>query len=190
MPAEDDFETVLEKIRQARNFDFRNYKRATLMRRIARRMGERRATNVADYLKLLEREPEEFDALISGILIKVTSFFRDTETWEALSKRVIPELLQRRRPNEEIRVWCAGCATGEEAYSIAMLLAEALGSRYAETQVKVFGTDADEHSVAVARRGIYGAQQIATIPKKLLHKYFTRVAEGYTVRKEIRRAAV
>src|SRR3989442_6477483 len=102
---------ILERIRDARNFDFRHYKRPTLLRRIERRMVDRRCRTLADYARLLDREPPEFDALISAILIKVTAFFRDPEAWETLSSRVIPELLAHKRAGDELRVSCASCAT-------------------------------------------------------------------------------
>src|SRR5262245_44586190 len=98
------FDKILERIRSVRNFDFRNYKRETLQRRIARRMGERKSPNYIDYLKILEREPEEFSALISTMLIKVTSFFRDPEAWAELAKRILPRMLEGRKPGSEIRI--------------------------------------------------------------------------------------
>src|SRR5689334_8795404 len=125
-----DFEQILEKLREARNFDFRSYKRATLYRRIQRRMQDRGIKKAADYSKLLDRHPTEYDALLSSMFIKATSFFRDRETWDSLSTKVIPQVLSERRPGEAIRVWCAGCATGEEAFSIAITLAEVLGPSF------------------------------------------------------------
>src|SRR5947209_3826651 len=113
-------EGLLERIREARNFDFRNYKRATLHRRIEKRMADRRCETIDEYLALIEREPGEYDALIAAMLIKVTSFFRDHEMWETLSKKVIPQILSEKRAGEDIRIWSAGCATGEEAYSLAI----------------------------------------------------------------------
>ena len=131
-------EPVLERIRSARNFDFRNYKRATLRRRIERRMSEREVRTMAEYVRLLDREPAEFDALLSGMLIKATSFFRDQEVWDALSRKILPQMLAEKRPAEEIRVWCAGCATGEEAFSIAIMMAETMGPAFQNQDVKIF----------------------------------------------------
>jgi|SRR5207302_1984969 len=119
-PQRRDFEEVLQKLREARNFDFRSYKRATLYRRIQRRMQDRRLKRVADYSKFLDQHPTEYDALLTSMFIKATSFFRDPESWDALSTKVIPQMLADRRPGEPIRVWCAGCATGEEAFSLAI----------------------------------------------------------------------
>src|SRR5437763_3645159 len=111
-------EQIIERIHEARQFDFRNYKRPTLRRRIERRMADRRCRSAVEYLALIEREPAELQALLASMLIKVTGFFRDQETWDLLSRKVIPELLSAKRNGEEIRVWCAGCATGEEAFSV------------------------------------------------------------------------
>jgi two-component system, chemotaxis family, CheB/CheR fusion protein len=183
-------ESILEKIRQARSFDFRNYKRATLRRRIERRMGERRCRTMGEYAELLDRSPEEYDALVSRMLIKVTSFFRDRETWDLLARKVVPPLLRKKQAREELRAWSVGCATGEEAYSLAMLVAEALGPAAATANAKVFGTDVDEAAVAVARRGIYPASAMEEVPKERLARWFTQVPEGWVVNKELRRMVV
>ncbi|HTO96842.1 MAG TPA: CheR family methyltransferase [Myxococcales bacterium] len=183
-------EQILQRIRESRNFDFRNYKRATLERRIERRMAELGSRSVVDYQSLLEREASEFGALIAPMLIKVTGFFRDKEMWDALSSKVIPRLLSEKRPGEEIRVWCAGCAAGEEAFSVALLLAEAMGPAFQNQEVKVFGTDADESAVAFARRGIYTREQVEAVPPEMLKNWFVEEAGGWAVRNEIRRAVV
>ena len=187
---EEDFEAVLERIREARNFDFRNYKKATLRRRIQRRMTERGCQTMRSYLGFLDKHPEEFDELISSMLIKVTSFFRDEEMWKELSQKLIPELMSHKRHGDEIRIWSAGCATGEEAFSLAMSISEVLGAAVGNYEIKVFGTDVDEAAIAAARRGIFSAQQVEGLPKPLLSHYFSRVAEGYAIRKEIRRMVV
>ena len=183
-------EQILERIRESRNFDFRNYKRATLKRRIERRVADRHCRTVADYQTLLEREPTEFGALIGSMLIKVTGFFRDKEMWDTLSTKVIPQMLAEKRAGEEIRVWCAGCATGEEAFSVALLLADAMGPAFQNQEVKIFGTDADESAVAFARRGIYSQEQVQTVPPEMLKNWFYEESGGWAVRKEIRRAVV
>jgi two-component system CheB/CheR fusion protein len=183
-------EEILDRIRTTRHFDFRQYKRATLNRRIERRMNDRHCRNRADYLDLLEREPAELDALVSSLLIKVTSFFRDSEAWEALSSGVLPRLLAERQSGQELRVWCAGCASGEEAYSVAMMLAEALGPSFLNEEIKIFGTDLDEAAVAYARRGEYTAPQLEGVQPALLSRWFVRHGEGWAVGKEIRRKVV
>jgi two-component system CheB/CheR fusion protein len=187
---EDMIEIILERIREARSFDFRNYKRATLMRRIERRMSDRGVKTHADYLALLDREPDEFDALISSMLIKVTAFFRDQEIWDELSNKIVPAILSNKRPSEEVRIWCAGCSTGEEAFSIAMVMAEALEGAFSTYDIKVFGTDADEAAIGVARRGVYAADRVEGVPPQILARYFNRTQAGFAVKQEIRRAVV
>ena len=189
-PQRRDFEEVLQKLREARNFDFRSYKRATLYRRIQRRMQDRRLKRVADYSKFLDQHPTEYDALLTSMFIKATSFFRDPESWDALSTKVIPQMLADRRPGEPIRVWCAGCATGEEAFSLAITLAEVLGPSFNNQDVKVFGTDVDERAIVHARHAHYIAEQVESVPPRILKDYFVEDGSGYTVRKDVRRAVV
>jgi two-component system CheB/CheR fusion protein len=183
-------EEILERIKATRHFDFREYKRATLKRRIERRMVDRKCRNPADYLNLLSRDNTEIDALVSSLLIKVTSFFRDPEAWEALASRVIPQMLQEKRPGQELRIWCAGCATGEETYSVALLLAEALGPSFVNEELKIFGTDLDEGAVAYARRGHYTAQQIESVPEAMRQRWFVPDGAGFALNKDIRRKVV
>jgi len=183
-------EQILERIRGTRNFDFRDYKRPTLRRRIERRMADRRCKTVAQYAALLEREPAEFEALVGAMLIKVTGFFRDKEMWDQLSGKVLPQLLTEKRPGDELRIWCAGCATGEEAFSVAILLAEMMGPAFQNQEVKVFGTDADEKAVAYARHGVYTREQVESLPKETLKNWFVEEPGGWAVRKEIRRSVV
>src|SRR3954462_3677662 len=106
-----EFEEILHKLREARNFDFRSYKRATLYRRILRRVQDRGLKTVAEYSRYLGAHPAEYEALLASMFIKATSFFRDAETWDVLSKKIIPKMLADKRPGEGIRIWCAGCAT-------------------------------------------------------------------------------
>jgi two-component system CheB/CheR fusion protein len=189
-PRRNGLEEVIEKIRAARSFDFRNYKRATLRRRIERRMVETRCKSHQEYVALLDASPPEFDTLISSLLIKLTSFFRDREAWAALRKKAIPELLAAHKSGDEIRVWSAGCATGEETYSIAILLAEALGPALGGYPLRVFGTDVDEAAIAHARRGVYAPQQVEEVSRERLTRWFTRVSDGLAVNKDIRRMVV
>src|SRR5438552_1573294 len=188
--AADIVEQILERIRDSRGFDFRNYKRPTLHRRIERQMAERKCKTAAEYLVLLDRDPAEYDALIASMLIKVTGFFRDSETWTLLSEKWIPQLLSEKRPGEELRVWCAASATGEEAFSIAILLAEAMGPAFQNQEVKIVGTDADEKAIAFARRGVYSREQVKSVPPEMLKTWFVEDPTGWSVRKEIRRAVV
>ncbi|MFL5263637.1 MAG: CheR family methyltransferase, partial [Anaeromyxobacteraceae bacterium] len=183
-------ERILVRIKEARNFDFRQYKRATLLRRIERRMADRRCATLAEYEALLDASPHEYDALVTSLLIKVTSFFRDREVWDAVREKVVPALVESKRRHPEIRAWSVGCATGEEAYSIAMLACEALGPAVASATVKVFGTDVDETALATARRGVYPAASVAEMPTTRRDLFFTPVAGGWSIRGELRRMVV
>jgi two-component system, chemotaxis family, CheB/CheR fusion protein len=189
-PQSREFEEVLQKLREARNFDFRSYKRATLYRRIERRIQDRRLKSVAEYAKFLDRNPAEYDALFGSMFIKATSFFRDRETWKALSTTIIPQILSDRPAGDPIRVWCAGCATGEEPFSVAITLAEILGPSFNNQDVKVFGTDADERAIVQARHAHYRPEQVEGVPPRVLEEWFVAEGGGFTVRKEIRRAVV
>src|SRR5262249_6023409 len=112
------------------------------------------------------------------------------EMWKLLTSKLVPEMMSHKRQSEEVRIWSAGCATGEEAFSVAMCVAEVLGAAIGNYEIKVFGTDVDEAAIAAARRGVFSNQQVNDVPKNLLNHYFTRVAEGYAIRKEIRRMVV
>ena len=134
------FEELLAYLRETRGFDFTAYKRSTLMRRVQKRMHTVNAESFIDYRDYLEVHPEEFALLFDTILINVTAFFRDLPAWEYLGRTVIPALLAKKEPGSPIRVWSAGCASGEEAYSIAILLAEALGHDQFRERVKIYAT--------------------------------------------------
>src|SRR5215469_7317547 len=137
-------EELLVFIRDSRGFDFTGYKRSSLTRRIRKRMQEAGPDNFTDYRDKLESNAEEFGLLFNTILINVTGFFRDAEAWTYLQREVMPELIADTEGAEEIRVWSAGCASGEEAYSLAIAFAEALGIEETAKRVKIYGTDVDE----------------------------------------------
>ena len=137
------FERLLEFLQQQRGFDFTGYKRPSLMRRVARRMQLAGVESFDGYIEYLEVHPEEFVQLFNTVLINVTAFFRDEAAWDFLKTDVVPQLLQAKSPHDLVRVWSAGCASGQEAYSIAMLFAEAMGADAFRQRVKVYGTDAD-----------------------------------------------
>ncbi|MFL5560231.1 MAG: CheR family methyltransferase, partial [Gemmatimonadaceae bacterium] len=148
-------ESLLEFLKKHRNFDFTGYKRASLQRRIDRRMQDIGTTSYAEYMRQLEDRPEEFASLFDTVLINVTAFFRDDAPWKALTETVIPDLIARRTPESPIRVWSAGCATGEEAYTLAMVLAEVLGEAKFRERVKIYATDVDEAALTHARHAVY-----------------------------------
>ncbi len=176
-----EFERLLEYLRQNRGFDFSGYKRPSLMRRVAKRMQLVHIENFSDYLDYLEVHPEEFTALFNTILINVTCFFRDEATWKFLSEAVLPQIVSRKKDDAPIRLWGAGCASGEEAYSLAMLFAEALGKEALHAKVKIYATDVDEESLITARQAVYGEKDIQAVPAELRKKYFERVRDRYAL---------
>ena len=183
-------EALLEFLRDDRGFDFTGYKRASLERRIQRRMQDVAITSYSEYVDYLQFHPDEFTALFNTILINVTSFLRDREPWEALRERILPELIAASRPNQPIRVWSAGAANGAEAYSMAMLMAEVMGISEFRDRVKIYATDVDEDALAEARTGIYGEAQIKSLPPEYLDRWFGRNQTGYVVDKDLRRAVI
>ena len=146
------FEDILEHLRQMRGFDFTGYKRSSLSRRISKRMADVECSTYADYQDYLEVHPDEFASFFNTILINVTSFFRDRVAWDFLSDEIIPRVVSGKQPGDPIRVWSAGCATGQEAYSIAMVLCDALGADQFRSRVKIYGTDADDDALGRARQ--------------------------------------
>jgi two-component system, chemotaxis family, CheB/CheR fusion protein len=183
------FEHLLEYLRVNRGFDFTGYKRSSVMRRVARRMQVVGIPDYDAYLDFLEVHPDEFTQLFNTILINVTRFFRDDGTWEFVREAIVPDLVQR-RSNAPIRVWSAGCASGQEPYSVAMLFAEALGLGEVRDRLKIYATDVDEEALATARSGVYTAREVESIGEELRAQYLEPVNGGYGFRKELRRAVI
>jgi two-component system CheB/CheR fusion protein len=166
--------------------DFRHYKRATVLRRIERRLLVKGVTSLRDYVALLEREPLEFKALLKDLLIGVTNFFRDRDAFEALERTVIPELFRNKAQGEQVRVWVAACATGQEAYSLAMLLADHAATLPKPADAQLFASDIDENAIAVARAGTYPASIMLDVPPSRLRQFFTKEDDRYRIRKTLR----
>ena len=159
-------QALLDDVREHDGIDFSHYKRPTIERRLQRRFYATGQTSIPDYLRYLHRHPEEYHRLVSTFLIKVTEFFRDDDLFTALRQQVLPDLIaQSREHGNELRMWSAGCATGEEAYSLAILVAEALGDDLERFNVQIFATDLDDEAVAFARRGIIRAPQSPIFPR-------------------------
>ena len=185
-----EIETLLSYIKRNRGFDFTGYKRSTLNRRVNKRMQSLAIDSYSDYLDYLEVHPEEFVQLFNTILINVTSFFRDRSVWDYLSTEIIHRLIAGKEPLEPIRIWSAGCASGQEAYTLAILLAEALGVEQFRERVKIYATDMDEEALHQARQAIYSAKEVADIPPELLAQYFEHSNSHYTFRKDLRRSVI
>ena len=185
-PDERSLHELFSTLRGQTGHDFSNYKRATVLRRIVRRMGVRQTPDLQKYVQLMRDQPDETQALLKDLLISVTNFFRDARAFEALEKQVIPALFTGKREDHQVRVWVPGCATGEEAYSIAMLLEEYSSSMPESPSVQLFATDIDEQALATAREGIYTINDAADVSPERLRRFFTKDGERYQVRKELR----
>ncbi|HEY2541543.1 MAG TPA: CheR family methyltransferase, partial [Gaiellaceae bacterium] len=192
MSAEPDpeFEQLLEFVRDARGFDYTGYRRPTLLRRFDKRLEAVGVEGWAAYRAYLEQHPEEFGELFNMILINVTGFFRDKETWDVVAAEVIPQMLAAREEAGPIRVWSAGCASGEEPYTVAMLLAEAMGEQPYKERVKIYATDVDGDALAEAREATYTAKQLADVPEELRERYFQPANGGFAFRSDLRRSVI
>src|SRR5262245_55830999 len=143
-----------------------------------------------DYLDYLEVHPDEFVRLFNAILINVTAFFRDASAWNHLRQELLPAQLEALGPDRPIRVWSAGCASGEEAYSIAMTLADLLGTEDFTRRVKIYGTDVDEEALQTARQATYSEKELDAVPEELRTRYFERAGERYAFRADLRRSII
>jgi two-component system CheB/CheR fusion protein len=185
-----DLEALLTYLKQTRAFDFTAYKRSTLGRRVQKRMQAVGMEDYGDYIDYLEVHPDEFVQLFNTILINVTSFFRDASTWERLKEDVILRLAASKSNGEPIRIWSAGCASGEEPYSLAILLADALGLDRFKDQVKIYATDVDEEALGQGRQGSYTERQVAGVPAPALSRYFEQTNGRYVFNKDLRRSVI
>ncbi len=181
-------DAILALVREQTGFDFAPYKRPTIRRRLQRRLVATHQTDLDAYRSYLGTQAGEAERLASSFLIKVTTFFRDPEVFTALGAQVVPELIARARERgDELRLWSAGCATGEEAYSLAILVADALGDDPERPAVRLFATDLDREAVAYARRGVFPAKAVANVPDALRARHFTPREDGsYEVEKAVR----
>jgi two-component system, chemotaxis family, CheB/CheR fusion protein len=182
---------LLSQLRERSGVDFSHYKTPTIMRRLKRRLVATGSPKITDYLRYIHRHPEEYPRLVSSFLIKVTGFFRDPELFAHLREQLLPELIAAARERgNELRLWSAGCATGEEAYSLAILVADALGDELEKFSIRIFATDLDPDAVAFARRGIYPVTALQNVPGDLIERFFIQIQGEYEVRKHVRTLVV
>jgi two-component system CheB/CheR fusion protein len=183
----DDLRDLLGRIQELSGIDFGSYKPATILRRLRGRMNATGRATLAEYAAYLEDNPEEYARLINSLLIKVTEFFRDPKVFDYLRLNVLPELIaEAKREGRELRIWSAGCSTGEEAYSLAIVVADALGNDLPRLDVRIFATDIDRQAIAFARRGIYPPIALKGLPAGPRDRYFVKTADGYEVEKRLR----
>ena len=183
---------IFAMVRAQTGNDFSLYKMSTTGRRIERRMSVHQLDNINQYVRYLQENPHEIELLFKELLIGVTSFFRDSEAFDVLKQEVIPKLLKSKRPGDSIRVWVVGCSTGEEAYSIAMVLKECIDDLKHKTnfKIQIYATDIDREAIDVARQAIYPVNISADISPERLQRFFIKEDDGFRVRKELREVIV
>jgi two-component system, chemotaxis family, CheB/CheR fusion protein len=182
---------LLGEVRHRAGIDFREYKVPTILRRVSRLMSSGGFGSLAEYLGYLRRHPDEYARLTRTLLINVTEFFRDPLLFEYLRDEVMPQLIEHASRNgNELRLWSAGCATGEEAYSLAILTLEALGERIGDFHVRIFATDVNEEAIAFARHGVYPESAFEGVPREYVERYFTERPDGFEVKKHVRNLTV
>jgi two-component system CheB/CheR fusion protein len=184
------FEGLLDYLKRNRGFDFTGYKRATLVRRVTKRMHEVGIESYDTYQDFLEVHPDEFGSLFNTILINITSFFRDPLAWDYLASSVVPEILARTKAGQPIRLWSAGCSSGEEAYTLAMVFAEAIGDEAFRRRVKIYATDIDDEALATARRAVYSAREIGSVPAAMRDRYFVGRGTTHAFRTDLRGSVI
>jgi two-component system CheB/CheR fusion protein len=183
--------SLLEELREQSGIDFTSYKEPTIQRRLQRRMLAVGQRTTEDYARYVADHPEERVRLVTSFLVKVTEFFRDPELYSYIEDQVMPELVRRAREREtDLRIWSAGCSTGEEAYSLAMVVWDVLQKQGIDLNVRLFATDLDEHAVAFARRGIYPARALESISPERRERYFVPHGEDFEIRRELRNVVV
>lgn len=180
------FKQILTVLRVRRGVDFTYYKQSTLKRRIIRRMALNKIEKPADYLSFLRENKSEQDALYNDMLISVTNFFRDKKSFDVLCDTLLPLIIDKKANDEPLRIWVAGCATGEEAYSIAICIQEHLGDKAAARKLQVFATDISETAIAKARAGIYKPNELEGVSSSRMQQFFTKLDGSYQVNKIIR----
>jgi two-component system CheB/CheR fusion protein len=184
--SENSLKSIFILLRSKTEVDFSQYRKTTVRRRIQRRMVVHRLEKLGDYLTFLERNPDEVDALYEELLIHVTNFFREPETFEVLQTVVLPRLLQERGLNDPIRIWLPGCSTGEEAYSLAIVVTEFFDGKQEPPGIQIFATDVSDRVLGIARKGIFDQSIESNISKGRLRRFFSKIEHGYQVRKQIR----
>ncbi|PIQ34148.1 MAG: SAM-dependent methyltransferase [Zetaproteobacteria bacterium CG17_big_fil_post_rev_8_21_14_2_50_50_13] len=181
---------ILMLLRSATGYDFTLYKQSTINRRVARRMSLHNCEDLEAYARYLKAHPAELQLLLKELLINVTSFFRDTAAFDELKQKILPQILASKTPDDVFCVWVAGCASGEEAYSIAMLLHELIDEADLALRIQIYSTDIDEDAIAIARAGIYPASIAQLVSPERLQQFFSKEEKGYRINKRIRESVV
>jgi two-component system CheB/CheR fusion protein len=183
---DEDLNAIIQLLKKSTGVDFKHYKINTIKRRIIRRMLLYQLETLKDYAKYLRQHSHEINVLYQDLLINVTSFFRDLDTLEYLKKSVLPKIISNAKANEPVRIWVPACSTGEEAYSLAIILMELLNNKTTLPPIQIFATDLSELAVAKARLGVYSKTELAEVSPKRLQQYFTKIDGSYRIVKAIR----
>jgi two-component system CheB/CheR fusion protein len=183
---EDDLKKILFFVKSSSGVDFTHYKKTTIRRRIIRRMLLYRLDTLADYVRYLKKHPTEAGILYGDLLINVTNFFRDPQAMDHLKTQVLPRMIQSKPAGEAVRIWVAGCSSGQEAYSLAIMMLEVLGDKAATVPVQIFATDLSDTAIGKVRLGIFSKSEVADIAPTRLGRFFTKTDEHYRVNKLVR----
>ncbi|HXS57888.1 MAG TPA: CheR family methyltransferase, partial [Hanamia sp.] len=183
---EENFNLLMALLRSRQGVDFNHYKQTTVRRRILRRMGILKMEKLSLYLDYIKHNKTELDLLFNDLLIPVTNFFRDTKTFNELCDNILPRLIKNKGAYNTLRLWVAGCSTGEEAYSIAMCIHESLNATGSAVKIQIFATDLSEKSIAKARLGVYVKRELEDVSANRLQQFFNKIDGSYQVKKSIR----
>lgn len=185
-PHDDDLQAILQMVQKSAGVDFGQYKINTVKRRIIRRMVLHRLNTLKEYVGWIKANPAEVQLLFNDLLINVTQFFRDPDLSEYVKETLLPEIIRGKRHNEPVRIWVPACSSGQEVYSLAILLVEVLGEQYTHLPIQIFATDLSETAINKARLGVYNKGEIAEISPKRLQRFFTKIDGSYRIIKSIR----
>lgn len=187
-----EFEALLDYLKQSRGWDLSVYKASSLKARVQQRIALLgiKGGDETDYLNYLKADPEEFNLLLNTISVGFTKFFRDRSAWDYLTKQIVPQILANKQPDEPIRIWSAGCASGQEVYTLVIVLAAVLGLDQYLQRVKIYASDVNERTLALARKASYSISEVASVPTELLAQYFERVEERYIFDLKLRSSTV
>lgn len=191
MTGENAFSYLLSMLQREYGIDFTLYKPQTLVRRVERRIALNHHPNLISYIHVLQENKEEMDALYRDVMVDVTGFFRDTDAFEVIEKKVVPQMVAKKDDKESIRLWVAGCASGEEAYSLAILFMREIEKQKKDIALKIFATDAHRNSISTAGSGVFTADRVESVPDQFKARYFVLIgADNYQIRPEVRRTIV
>jgi two-component system CheB/CheR fusion protein len=185
-----DLNALLQKIFIERGLNFKDYKKASLKRRIQKRLDANSLSSYTEYIAYLDLHPGEYEKLFDTLYINVTEFFRDPEAWDKLDEVALSDIIARKNKGDTIRAWCASCSSGEEPYSLSMLLAERLNESFDDYEITIYATDIDESALAEARKGRYSQDKLKNIMPEFIDKYFTRDNGAYKISRKIRQTVI